>query len=164
MSLDDVRLRVLEQRGRVMIRVGTCFTELTPDEARTLMSELDRHAAMVSYSSCDPVLRGERRTGQVVMADAVAERRMVERCFAHLRSAADAGLPCPSNQELCNRLGLPNVDGVLKLIAQLERRGRIRVERFSRSRVVTIMGTGRQTRALEGDTPHWRQTAARREA
>lgn len=76
--------------------------------------------------------------------------------FDMVAQAAASSARCPSNIELCNALDLAAPNYACKLIANLERKGWIEVERFQTSRCVTILSTGQQT-AGGGGNPHWRQ-------
>ncbi len=72
--------------------------------------------------------------------------------MALLESAADAGVACPSNTAIGNRLGM---SGGSEILSSLERKGLIKVERGSSKRVVTILATGKRT-AGEITSLHWR--------
>lgn len=69
--------------------------------------------------------------------------------------AADAGLPCPTNNEMSCRLGFKSVSGPINALERLQRRGLIVVERFHMERRVTIVATGNKTKVFN-DKPHWR--------
>lgn len=68
--------------------------------------------------------------------------------------AADEGLPCPTNTQLFDELGVSISEGSTILVA-LELKGLIKVERGSSRRVVTIVATGKRT-AGEITNTHWR--------
>jgi len=66
--------------------------------------------------------------------------------------AAEMGEPCPSNLVIADVTGSTSGSA---LVASLERKGLIRVERGNSKRVVTILATGRRT-AGQIRKPHWR--------
>ena len=78
------------------------------------------------------------------------------RGLAILEFAAKEGQPCPKNETFCMRLGFASTSGPVAMLARLERKGMIRVQRFQRSRVVEIIASGKKTAAPENTTPHWR--------
>lgn len=80
----------------------------------------------------------------------------LEATLAILSAAAEAGTPCPSNREIADRLGLVSIARPVELLHLLEAEGRIIVRRFHKSRIVTIVETGRQTAPPANTTPHWR--------
>lgn len=59
--------------------------------------------------------------------------------------AADGGEPCPSNTQLVELTGVCGTCSIHRAILQLERKGLIRVERGSRTRVVAILASGKRT-------------------
>ncbi|WP_157215943.1 helix-turn-helix domain-containing protein [Flavisphingomonas formosensis] len=75
-------------------------------------------------------------------------------------AAADRGEPAPTNRAIMTLLrgATPSIGP--RTLARLERKGAIRVEAFSCGRIITIMRTGRSTRAPESRQPHWRQLKA----
>lgn len=76
--------------------------------------------------------------------------------LAILQAAAIAGDICPTNAELCNLLGCKSVSTPARLIDNLEKSGRIIVQRFINSRVVTIVGTEYATAFTGGSIAHGR--------
>ncbi|MCA6305257.1 MAG: hypothetical protein IM628_10635 [Phenylobacterium sp.] len=77
-------------------------------------------------------------------ADPGQSRR--EQVLRMLAAAADAGAPCPWNRDVARALGLKYEADVARLISQLVREGRIRVERVGATqRRVTIVATGAAT-------------------
>ena len=83
------------------------------------------------------------------------------RGFAMLKFAANEGQPCPKNETFCMELGFASTSGPVAMLARLERKGMIRVQRFQKSRMVEIIASGKKTAEPENTTPHWR---ARRKA
>lgn len=65
--------------------------------------------------------------------------------LALIAAAAEHSLPCPSNDAIAGACGFSSSSRASLLIANLERAGLIRVERFQNSRVVTIAATGETT-------------------
>jgi hypothetical protein len=72
-----------------------------------------------------------------------------------LTRAAESNQSCPSNEVLTGMLGATSHSSGAAALDRLARRGLIEVERYSNSRVVTIVATGLRT-AGEPGTPHWR--------
>lgn len=64
--------------------------------------------------------------------------KMIER-------AANAGLPCPTNEAIAAHLGISSIGTASGYLSTLQKRGFIAVERGQMSRVVTILATGRRT-------------------
>lgn len=97
----------------------------------------------------DPVLKLKKRSElQLARADRLHEI---------LVRAAGAGAPCPSNNELCDRLGITAAHLVSPVFHLLEQQGRIRVRRYQTSRQVEIVATGKRTAEPKGvKTAHWR--------
>ncbi len=79
---------------------------------------------------------------------AVPER--VKRVMAMLNRAADAGLRCPTNEEIATAIGAASVSAGANAIALLETMGMIEVERFHQGRRVTVLSTGRATEKVRG--------------
>ncbi|PZQ55280.1 MAG: hypothetical protein DI555_07995 [Novosphingobium pentaromativorans] len=72
---------------------------------------------------------------------------LLTRCAAEGRAA-------PSNADLTAFLQLDRANTVPRIMQRLEERGLIVVERYSCSRIVTIVATGQRTAGVPG-TPHW---------
>jgi hypothetical protein len=86
-----------------------------------------------------PGRNGKRTPQQVVRDDRLTKMlRALER-------AANAGVPCPSNDDLSRTLGYASPSKASDLIAMLETIGFITVERGCDTRVVTIVKTGKRT-------------------
>ncbi|RYG88020.1 MAG: hypothetical protein EON59_05650 [Alphaproteobacteria bacterium] len=78
-----------------------------------------------------------------------------------LERAADNGLACPTNSEICAIIGAASTTAGVNALARLQRAGHIRVERFQIARRVTIAATGKATFVAPGyDVPHWRDRDA----
>lgn len=73
-----------------------------------------------------------------------------------IAAAAAAGARSPTNKEIVARLSLGELNRGSLLVTEAERRGLIRVERFQRSRVITIVATGARTAEPASRVPHWR--------
>lgn len=65
--------------------------------------------------------------------------------FDILNAAAEDGKPCPTNEELAVALDYKSWSGPASLLKVLEKRGTIKVERFTNTRRVTIVKTGKET-------------------
>lgn len=81
--------------------------------------------------------------------DARQVMRMIETAVAN-------GKPCPSNIDISHKLGMQSPSGAVKVLASLEKRGLIEIERFGASRRVTIAATGRSTAVIGSQRPHFR--------
>lgn len=78
-----------------------------------------------------------------------------------IERAAEAGQVCPTNAEICAELGLSSWGTSSRMVSNLEAAGLITVERFSRSRVATVVATGRRTlRPVEGPSKRQSTNAA----
>lgn len=71
-----------------------------------------------------------------------------------LTRCAAEGRVAPSNAELTSLLKLERANTVPRIVKRLEERGLIVVERYSCSRIITIVATGQRTGGVPG-TPHW---------
>lgn len=67
--------------------------------------------------------------------------------FRAIERAANAGEVCPSNLEMAARFGFRSSSWCVKALKRLEEFGLVVVERFSRSRVVLIVSSGKRTAA-----------------
>lgn len=82
-----------------------------------------------------------------------AWEREVLACIAE---AAEAGRVAPTGDELQERCGCESISTTVHLVQRLERKGLIRVERYQRTRRITILSTGKATAPVVNKTPHWR--------
>lgn len=83
--------------------------------------------------------------------------------FAVLTRAAALGEACPTCEYFAGLFGEEEggvVSTTVLVMQRLERQGLIHVERFQRSRVVTILATGQRTAEPKNKTPHWRHIRA----
>lgn len=71
-----------------------------------------------------------------------------------IERAAEAGHQCPSNAQIFDLVGC-GINQGSQIIAALERKGVITVERRQNRRVVTIVSTGKRT-AGDISAAHWR--------
>lgn len=78
------------------------------------------------------------------------------RAYATIVEAAEQSRPAPTADELQERCGCESVSTTVDLVHRLERRGLITVERYQRSRRITIIATGKATAPVKNTTPHWR--------
>lgn len=77
--------------------------------------------------------------------------------FEAICAAAEAGRPCPSNNEILEMTGYNAVAMAPLMVAKLEERGLIRVDRRQRCRIVEIVATGKRTAVPTGhhnENPH----------
>lgn len=77
-----------------------------------------------------------------------------QRLLEILITAAGNGDICPSNDQICELMGMQSIGSPPTVMNKLVRRGLIRVERFGNSRIVTIVATGKST-AGERGAPHF---------
>ena len=71
-------------------------------------------------------------------------------------AAAEAGRVAPTGDELQECCGCDSISTTVNLVQRLERKGLIRVERYQRTRRITIVSTGKATAPVTNKTPHWR--------
>ena len=83
-----------------------------------------------------------------------------QRMLDLLTAAAEAGDACPTNDQLCGEMGMGSIGAPPQVMNRLVARGMITVERFSQSRVVTIVASGKATAGARGE-PHFSEPAAR---
>lgn len=77
--------------------------------------------------------------------------------FSALAGAAECGKACPTNEELLGLLPERNsLSGIVKIMHRLETWGLITVDRYQRTRQVTIAGSQRSTGDPSNKAPHWR--------
>jgi DNA-binding MarR family transcriptional regulator len=76
--------------------------------------------------------------------------------LAALTRAAERAEACPTADDLLEHIGFGAQSTTVAVIRRLEERGYIKVDRYQRSRRVTILATGKSTRRPENTTPHWR--------
>jgi hypothetical protein len=62
-----------------------------------------------------------------------------------IERAARSGEPAPTNEEIAGLLGAASVRSGANMIAMLEQAGKIRVDRYIRSRVIHLVGLGIST-------------------
>ena len=79
--------------------------------------------------------------------------RAVLACIA---AAAEAGRTAPTGDELQECCGCESISTTVHLVQRLERKGLIRVQRYQRTRRITILATGKATAPVTNKTPHWR--------
>ena len=72
-----------------------------------------------------------------------------------IEKAAEAGLPCPTNPEIAEAVGLNSVSSGTEYLKRLEYLNLVKVDRYAGSRIVTILKTGKRTAGTPGK-PHWR--------
>jgi hypothetical protein len=74
-----------------------------------------------------------------------------------LVKAARAGEPCPTNEDLLGLLPQRNsLSGIIKIMDRLADRKIIRIDRYQRSRRVTIVASGKATAKPSNTATHWR--------
>lgn len=91
------------------------------------------------------------------MLHAVIEDPWEMMVYRRLRLAAEACEPCPTADELSDLIGSESVAATVGVMQRLERRGLIMVERYQRTRRVTIVATGAKTAEPANQAPHWRE-------
>ena len=76
--------------------------------------------------------------------------------LACVTEAAEVGRQAPTGDELQERCGCDSISTTVHLVQRLERKGLIQVERYQRTRRITIVATGKATAPVTNRTPHWR--------
>jgi hypothetical protein len=76
--------------------------------------------------------------------------------LALIEAAAEAGEQAPSNDAIAEAIGAASVQSAIRVVHHLAERGLITVRRFHAARQITIVRTGKATRAPIGQTVHWR--------
>ena len=71
-----------------------------------------------------------------------------------LEEAAEAGKACPTNDQLCEAMGMNSIGDPPGVMNALAKAGVIRIERFKQSRIITIVASGKATAGQRGD-PHY---------
>lgn len=80
--------------------------------------------------------------------------------YAAIVAAAEAGAPCPTNDELDGALGNSGSHDASAVLCQIEKQGLVAVTRFGCGREVTITATGKSTAPFTGvRNLHWRKVA-----
>ena len=77
--------------------------------------------------------------------------------LALIAEAAEAGRQAPTADDIQERTGCNSISTTVNLVRRLELRGLIEVERFQRTRRITLVSTGKRTAAVSNETPHWRK-------
>jgi len=76
--------------------------------------------------------------------------------YAAIVDAAGAAARGATADVLVERCGCSSVSTTVNLVQRLEQKGLIRVERYQRTRRMTIVSTGKSTAPVGNRTPHWR--------
>lgn len=86
---------------------------------------------------------------------AAARLRAEAKVMSALIEAADSGLAAPTNIALQDLLGCGSMSTPVSIVQSLEKRGLIRVDRYQRTRRITIIESGKAT-SVANTAPHWR--------
>jgi DNA-binding MarR family transcriptional regulator len=89
---------------------------------------------------------------------------MEREALALIAEATEAGRQAPTADDIQERTGCNSISTTVNLVRRLELRGLIEVERFQRTRRITLVSTGKRTAAVSNQTPHWRNTPRKRSA
>ena len=76
-----------------------------------------------------------------------------------IAEAAQTGRRAPTADDIQEHTGCNSISTTVNIVQSLEKRGLISVERFQRSRRITILETGKRTAEVINETPHWRSGA-----
>ena len=79
--------------------------------------------------------------------------------YAELTRCAELGLACPTADACAAIIGEDDggsISTTVLVMHRLEKQGLIHVERYQRSRVVTIIASGKRTAEPANKAPHWR--------
>ncbi|MEO6216047.1 MAG: hypothetical protein ABIO86_08455 [Sphingomonas sp.] len=77
--------------------------------------------------------------------------------LALIAEAAEAGRQAPTADDIQEHTGCNSISTTVNLVRRLELRGLIEVERFQRTRRITVVSTGKRTAGVSNETPHWRK-------
>ncbi|HMB75812.1 MAG TPA: hypothetical protein VKN76_05405 [Kiloniellaceae bacterium] len=96
------------------------------------------------------------------MADYLLLTERQQRLYDSIAAAARAGEVCPTNKAIAAASGLVSASAVADALGRLQRKGKVRVERFNRARVVHLPDLGLATAtppvaSPRGLAPHWRE-------
>lgn len=96
------------------------------------------------------------------MADHSLLTERQQRLYETIAEAARAGAVCPTNRAIAAASGLVSASAVADALGRLQRKGKVRVERFNRARVVHLPELGLATAtppvsSPRGLAPHWRE-------
>lgn len=72
--------------------------------------------------------------------------------YLKIKAAADAGQPCPTNEQLIVDTGLKAARSVPSILRRLEAAGHIQLHIFANSRAITVCKTGKTTRKTDRDS------------
>jgi DNA-binding MarR family transcriptional regulator len=89
---------------------------------------------------------------------------MERETLALIAEATEAGRQAPTADDIQERIGCNSISTTVNLVRRLELRGLILVERFQRTRRITLVSTGKRTAAVSNETPHWRSAPRKRSA
>lgn len=70
--------------------------------------------------------------------------------------AAERGIVMPTNKEIAAKVGYEQMARASQALANLRSRGKISIEAFQMSRIITITETGKKTATPKNVAPHWR--------
>jgi SOS-response transcriptional repressor LexA len=95
------------------------------------------------------------------MADYLLLTERQQRLYDSIAAAARRGEVCPTNKAIAAASGLVSASAVADALGRLQRKGKLRVERFNRARVVHLPELGLKTAtppvaSPRGLAPHWR--------
>ena len=88
--------------------------------------------------------------------DRAALTEWERKTLALIAEAAQSGRRAPTADDIQEHTGCNSISTTVHIVQSLEKRGLISVERFQRSRRITILETGMRTAAVVNETPHWR--------
>lgn len=73
----------------------------------------------------------------------------VAKTYRILQEAGHKGLPCPTNAEIAEQLGVRSIGTTSNYVSDLEKRGLIEVERTSRTREILVVASGKRLRSAQ---------------
>jgi SOS-response transcriptional repressor LexA len=84
-----------------------------------------------------------------------------QRLYDTIAAAARSGVVCPTNRAIAAASGMVSASAVADALGRLQRKGKVRVERYNRARVVHLPELGLATAqpavaSAMGLEPHWR--------
>lgn len=132
---------------------------LQPEQADRLLNQAEREGWSVRDLRAEVILMRDSHTPRwfETKPKTVFDRdEAKEAIYDRLNYAAVIGEICPTADELAEVSGVGSVSTTVALMHVLEDEGRIKVERFQKTRQVTITATGQSTAEPSNKSPHWR--------
>lgn len=111
------------------------------------------HAAPANPGSANDIVLPATTPGQPLRKHQIGKQTKIQRLYAILCEAADAGKICPSNSDLADMLDYSAPSKASDAVGLLEAMGFITAQRGRTNRVVTIVKTGARTAGATSRRP-----------